>query len=82
MKQVRVESNPPGGAAAVVEVDPDDLIENDRAAKLLGIRPATLVSWRSDKRGPMYLKIGRLVYYRRADIRAWLAAQIRDPKAA
>jgi hypothetical protein len=30
----------------------------------------------------MYLKVGRLVYYRRADIRAWLAAQLRNPAAA
>jgi predicted DNA-binding transcriptional regulator AlpA len=78
----RIEADPRGSAAAITEVDPDELIENDRTAKLLGVQPSTLVTWRSERRGPVYLKVGRLVYYRRADIRTWLAAQMRDPEAA
>jgi excisionase family DNA binding protein len=63
-------------------VDPDELIPNDEAARILGVKPQTPVMWRHEKRGPAYLKVGRLVYYRRADIARWLAAQIRDPEAA
>jgi Helix-turn-helix domain len=67
---------------AVASVDPEELIENAAAAKLIGVAPETLVQWRYQKRGPCFLKIGRLIRYRRADLAAWLAAQRRDPRAA
>jgi predicted DNA-binding transcriptional regulator AlpA len=63
-------------------VDPDELIPNDEAARILGVKPATTTMWRHENRGPAYLKVGRLVYYRRADISRWLAAQLCDPEAA
>jgi predicted DNA-binding transcriptional regulator AlpA len=69
-------------AEAVASVEPEELISNLKAAKMIGVAPATLVDWRSSKRGPRYVKVGRLVYYRRSDICTWLASQIRDPKAA
>jgi len=67
---------------AVAHVDPEELIGNNEAAKLIGVAPETLVQWRYQKRGPCFLKVGRLVWYRRADLAAWLAAQRRDPAAA
>jgi hypothetical protein len=64
-------------------VEPEELITCARAAKMLGnIAEQTLANWRSTKRGPAYVKVGRLVYYRRSDICAWLSSQIRDPRAA
>lgn len=69
-------SRKPGQSAAVAAaVDPDELIENVKAAALLRVRPQTLAAWRVDGKGPRWLKVGRKVFYRRADIRAWLAAQ-------
>jgi predicted DNA-binding transcriptional regulator AlpA len=68
--------------ADCASVEPEELIGNDKAAKMLGLAPQTLVTWRSEKHGPRFLKVGRLVYYRRTDISAWLAAQLRDPQAA
>lgn len=90
MKSVRPEvtgrglagASPANSAPAPASVDPDELIGNDKAAKLIGVAPETLVQWRYQKRGPCYLKVGRLVWYRRADLCAWLAAQRRDPTAA
>ena len=70
------------GRSGAAEINPEELITNDQAAKLLGIEPATLVTWRSEKRGPDYLKVGRLVYYRRSDINAWLATCLRRARAA
>jgi hypothetical protein len=70
------------GASGVASVEPEELIREDKAAKLFGVRPGTLADWRREKRGPMFLKLGRHAYYRRADISAWLAAQLRDPRAA
>jgi hypothetical protein len=69
-------------ASAVASIDPEELIGNDAAAKLIGLAPETLVQWRYRGRGPFFVKVGRLVRYRRADLAAWLAAQRRDPAAA
>jgi predicted DNA-binding transcriptional regulator AlpA len=63
-------------------VDPDELISAAETAKLLRVKEATLTAWRNQKRGPAYLKIGRFVHYRRADIAGWLGAQLREPAAA
>jgi predicted DNA-binding transcriptional regulator AlpA len=64
-------------------VEPEELISCDKAAKMLGgVAVQTLANWRSCKCGPAYVKVGRLVYYRRSDICTWLASQVRDPRAA
>lgn len=68
-------------AAAVTSVDPDELIPAEKAAEMLRIRPQTLAAWRihnRENRGPRWLKCGRRVFYRRADICAWLASQLSE----
>ena len=51
---------------------------NDPALLVLG-RPSTLAHWRSEGRGPAYLKIGSRVAYRGADLNTWLDAQTVRP---
>ncbi len=51
---------------------------NDPGLLVLG-RPSTLAHWRSEGRGPAYLKIGSRVAYRGADLNAWLDAQTVRP---
>jgi Helix-turn-helix domain len=63
-------------------MDKSELMEGENAAKYLGVAPATLTTWRHRKYGPAYFKVGRLVYYRAADLMAWLQSQRRDPRAA
>jgi hypothetical protein len=63
-------------------IDPEELIPSSDAARLFHVKDATLTSWRNQKRGPAYLKVGRAVFYRRADLSEWLATQLRSPKAA
>lgn len=58
-----------------------ELITADEAAARLGQKPQTLRNWRSMRKGPKYLKLGRLVYYRPADLTAWLATRVIDPEA-
>jgi hypothetical protein len=62
-------------------IDPDELLPNNEAARELRQKPNTLATWRSQKRGPAYLKIGRQVFYRRADLSAWLGARRHEPQA-
>lgn len=39
----------------------------------------TLQAWRLLRRGPRYIKVGRAVRYRTADVEAWLAERIVTP---
>ena len=58
-----------------------DLIDECTLAVRLGISRSTLQSWRYERRGPRYIKIGRLVRYRSADVDAYLNAQTRGKVA-
>lgn len=52
------------------------LMTDAQTATYLGLSPRTLVNWRARKKGPRpALRIGRAVYYRRADVDAWLEEQ-------
>ena len=58
-----------------------ELLTEVEACKYLGgISPITLQSWRSRGEGPSYLKIGRLVRYRREALADWLLTRERNPQ--
>ena len=59
--------------------DDDELISSDQFAAEHNFKQTTPVQMRYEGRGPAYFKIGRKVYYRRSDIRAWLEQQRREP---
>ena len=59
-----------------------DLLDDIAAAAMLDVSPGTLSVWRSTGRYALpFLKIGRKVRYRRADLDAWLAARVRETGA-
>jgi predicted DNA-binding transcriptional regulator AlpA len=51
-----------------------ELVDEARLALRLDVSRSTLQSWRYSGRGPRYIKIGRLIRYRNADVDAFLAA--------
>lgn len=52
------------------------LLTPKQAAELLGIPEGTLAQWRSQRRGPPYIKLeSRLVRYRCSDLEEWLESQ-------
>lgn len=54
----------------------DPLLTEEQAAKILGVKPASLQVWRSTKRYSLsYIKVGRLVRYRLSALNAFLAAR-------
>lgn len=59
--------------------DDDMLYSADDPALLILGRPSTLAHWRSEGRGPAYIKMGRRVAYRGSDLNEWLAAQTVRP---
>jgi len=48
----------------------------EQAANLLGLAPATLEGWRRRGEGPKFLKLGRLVRYRRVDLESYLTSRL------
>jgi hypothetical protein len=69
----------PSKSTADARIDPEALIDSAETAKLLRLQPQTLATWRAEKRGPRYVKIGRACFYMRADIERWIAQQLRGP---
>ena len=56
-----------------------DLLDDKAAASILDVSPGTLSVWRSTGHYNLpFLKIGRKVRYRRADLDAWLVARLRE----
>lgn len=53
-----------------------DTMSTDEAAAYLGVAPSTLAIWRCTKRYPLpYIKVGRLVRYRKSDLDAFLISR-------
>lgn len=53
------------------------LLNPKQAAEFLGIPEGTLAQWRSQRRGPAFIKLeGRLVRYRVCDLDAYLFGHI------
>ena len=53
----------------------DELLNSEQAAQILGIKPQSLAVWRLHGENLPFVKVGRLVRYRRSDIEKWLKAQ-------
>jgi hypothetical protein len=53
------------------------LVDQKQASQLLGLSPRTLEAWCLTGGGPVYIKAGRRVLYRRSDLGAWLDAHTR-----
>ena len=52
-------------------------LNNREAADYLGLKATTLNKWRCHGTGPPYIKVGRLVRYRRADLDEFLRERVR-----
>lgn len=49
-----------------------DLIPADEFARAINVAEQTLATWRSAGEGPAYVKLGKTVFYRRADLKVWI----------
>lgn len=58
------------------------LLSPKEVSKLIGRAEQTLANERSTRRGLAYVKIGRSVRYRLADVLAYIEARRIDPEAA
>lgn len=58
--------------------DTDRLLTDDEAAAYLQASTSTLNFWRTQRRGPAFVKLGRNVRYRRCDLDRWIDANRRE----
>ena len=62
----------------MASVELDDLLNNEKTANLLGIKPNTLEIWRHKGKGPVFIKLGEHpsspIRYQRARVNAWIEA--------
>jgi predicted DNA-binding transcriptional regulator AlpA len=65
---------PDGRAGSPTTVDPETLLSEGQTCDLTDLAPRTLQRKRLDGTGPRFVKLGRRVLYRRADVLAWIAA--------
>lgn len=70
-------NTPSPSQLAALGFSPTDLLTPDQVASALGLSLRTLAAWRSSRRGGLpWVKVGRLVRYRRQDLTAWLESQL------
>lgn len=57
----------------------EKLLTPAQTAELLGVKEQTLTVWRSTKRYPLaYVKVGRSVMYREADVRQFIQSRLQQ----
>jgi excisionase family DNA binding protein len=54
----------------------DALLTTRQAAELLQLQESTLEQWRWQGKGPMFVKLGRAVRYRRSDLDSFTASNV------
>jgi predicted DNA-binding transcriptional regulator AlpA len=57
---------------SIKNLDPEALLTEEIAARLLSLSPRTLQTWRSEKRGPAFVRMGRSVRYRLRVLLQWI----------
>ncbi len=73
--------NDPPNLTIALPTTADELIDESALATRLHVSRSTLQSWRYGGRGPRFIKLGRTVRYRNADVDAYLRANTRGKVA-
>jgi Helix-turn-helix domain len=55
------------------------LLTESRAAEFLAVKPRTLRTWRYEKRGPQFVKLGHVVRYDLRDLTKFINAWRQQP---
>lgn len=63
----------------MAEVNGVALLNTADVAKMLGVSEGSVHMWRARGVGPKYIKMGRPVFYRAEDVRAWIESCLVDP---
>ena len=55
----------------------DILIAAAQVPEYIGLKAQTLARWRCEGVGPVWVALGRRIYYRSSDLRAWIESRLR-----
>jgi predicted DNA-binding transcriptional regulator AlpA len=55
-----------------------ELMSKAELAEMLGITIGALANNRCTGKGPRYVKLGKQVFYRKADVEAWIKSNVRQ----
>jgi predicted DNA-binding transcriptional regulator AlpA len=61
-------------------VELPEMVSRQQAADYLGITPQALSQMSVRHQGPRYVRVGRSIRYRRADLLAWIDSRLVDPE--
>ena len=61
-----------------VRFTPDGRAARKDAAAFVGVKPKTLAEWQRLGKGPLPRKVGGRIFYRRADLEAFVATGARE----
>lgn len=60
----------------------EPLLPEADAARELNVKPQTLGAWRYRGQGPVYVRVGKLIFYTPSALRAYVASRtVRPPQA-
>ena len=64
-----------------MEIKGQENFSTNQAAEWLGTHPTTMRRWRSQGRGPAFIRVSsRMVLYRKSDLESWLRARRVEPQ--
>ena len=66
---------------AIDRPDADALLTEAQAADFLNLSVRTIQAWRNKWAGPLYIRLGRTIRYRRSDLVAWIEKERRRAEA-
>jgi excisionase family DNA binding protein len=67
-----------GETAEEGSTEPSRLLTPGELAKMLSVPVSTLYAWRYHGKGPVAVRVGRHLRYRRDEVDAWIAHSERD----
>ncbi|MEW5917469.1 MAG: helix-turn-helix domain-containing protein [Gemmatimonadota bacterium] len=59
----------------------DECVDTKTAARVLGVKVATLEKWRALNQPPRWVRVGRLCRYKKSELARFLAGAERGPAA-
>jgi len=62
-------------AGRPIPSDPDATLYPAEGAYIAGVSTGTFANWRVQGKGPAFIKYGKSIRYRRADVLQWIADQ-------
>jgi len=60
----------------MAETKVNELMTGPEAAEFLRVSPQTLPRWRFDGTGPAFVRVGRKILYRRADLEEYVRRRV------